>query len=318
MRRPNLLRFIFPSMAMLRLSLYLVCAFTLCSLLAARVVYGKATEAALALGHELLGLEDLTNDDEVIELNGERLHRATAATTDSVSTVLDRFEDYCKQSPGVFEQGLQEAMREHMDTIRKHVPASALRSTAIRSEEGGRGMVACFTDDRASGLKGLGEALQRFLKSSDLSEFGRFRYSYAERKGEKTYVSTMWADTGLNMKTMFPAVGDAAGSDSALLPRPPRSRRTLTAGAQGMPYALRMYVSTDSIESVAKFYADWMPKHGWKLVGQKASHGSSGYLREDGYQVFLSVVDQQGKAYVALTEAGNPRTPSVASVVVKE
>jgi ABC-type sugar transport system permease subunit len=133
-----------------------------------------------------------------------------------------------------------------------------------------------------------------------------------------TYVSTMWADTGLNLKTMFPATGDAAGSDSALLPRPPSARRTLSAGAEGMPYALRMYVSSDSTESLGRFYADWLKKRAWKLIGQKPSHGSSGYMREDGYQVFLTIIEQRGQAYVALTESGNGRTPSVASVVVKE
>jgi hypothetical protein len=85
-----------------------------------------------------------------------------------------------------------------------------------------------------------------------------------------------------------------------------------------MPYALRMYVSSDSTESLGRFYADWLKKRAWKLIGQKPSHGSSGYMREDGYQVFLTIIEQRGQAYVALTESGNGRTPSVASVVVKE
>jgi hypothetical protein len=318
MRPRTFLRFFLPSWAMLRLSVYLVFAFSLCSVLAARVVYGKATEAALAFGHELIGLEDLTSDDEIVEVNGERLHRATAASTDSVAAVLDRVEDYCKKSPGVLGQGLQEALQQHPDLLAKRVPAGALRSAVIRNEAGERGMVACFTDDRVSGLAGLKGALRRFVETSNLGEFGHFRYTYAERKGEKTYVSTMWADTGLNLKTMFPATGDAAGSDSALLPRPPSARRTLSAGAEGMPYALRMYVSSDSTESLGRFYADWLKKRGWKLIGQKPSHGSSGYMREDGYQVFLTIIEQRGQAYVALTESGNGRTPSVASVVVKE
>lgn len=317
MRPRTFLRLIFPSWAMLRLSAYLIFAFTLCSALAARVVYGQATEAALALGHQLIGLEDLTDDDEVININGERMHRSTAATADSVETVLDRFEEYCKKSPGALGQAMQGAMREYAPQLERRVPKGPVRSAVIRSEADGRGMVACFTDDKVSGLTGLGDSLKRFLKTSNLAEFGRFRYSYAERKGDKTFVATVWADTGLNMKTMFPATGDAQGSDSLVLPRPPNARRTLSAGAEGMPYALRMYVSQDSTASLTRFYTDHMAKHGWKLIGQKDSHKSFGYLRDDGYQVFLTIADQDGTAYVALTEAANGRTPSIASVVVK-
>ena len=105
--------------------------------------------------------------------------------------------------------------------------ALALRNAVFREEAATRGMVLCFVggpnpDSPASWLA----ALRRFSTTRDLSSFGRLRYSFAEvTEHESTRVVTLWADTGLNLPTLFPKTGDANGDDSAVVPRPPGARR---------------------------------------------------------------------------------------------
>jgi hypothetical protein len=150
--------------------------------------------------------------------------------------------------------------------------------------------------------------LQRFVRTARLGEFGKFRYVYAQKtRSGKTHVITTWADTDLDMRAMFPAEGDAAGTDSTVVPRPPHSRRTLCAHAAGMNYGLRMYLSTDRLDSLKSHYEEWRSHN--RFSPGKDGQGKSGttvYLRGDGYQVFLSLTEKDGQTYVTLTEAGSP------------
>src|SRR5690606_14225664 len=104
-----------------------------------------------------------------------------AHTTQSVTEVLDRYEGYCRSAPSALGRAMQEIPQalEGAAPVSKEQPALA---GILREEAGGRGMVACFVDEHASGdLERLGARLQAFSRSGDLSELGRFRYAFAER-----------------------------------------------------------------------------------------------------------------------------------------
>ena len=114
---------------------------------------------------------------------------------------------------------------------------------------------------------------------------------------------SLWADNGLNLSTLFPTTGDAAGDDSPLLPRPPAARRTLAASAEGMPFAVRSYESSQAPDLVQHFYDEWLTKRGFRAAHDAGSNSSS-YLRADGYQAFLSLMRSDGHTYVTVTETG--------------
>jgi hypothetical protein len=305
-----------PSRALLRVVAYAIFAFSLVALLAARVLLADVKEAALAAGHELGQLGDLLRGEEIIQVNGERMHHASTYTDQDLGTVLDRFEGYCASSPGPLGRAMSDFPKELIDKALPKLQSRPARLGFVRDEGRGRGMVACFASDEIEGPS-IAEKLERFLSTLRLGEFGKFRYAFAEKtKAGDTHVTTVWADGALDIRAMFPAEGDAAGADSLVLARPPNARRTLTAAAEGMPYALRVYESTDGAESLRTFYAGFMQSHDFYPVEDGDREGTAAYLRADGYQAFISIGEQQGKASVTLLEAGHMDGPPTATVEV--
>src|SRR4051812_22637053 len=85
----RLLRWLLPSRRVLRLSAYFSCVSLAGLLFLGRALYAASREDAFSLGHELLGLADLTRGAETVELNGERFHHAVSATAQPLHGVLD-------------------------------------------------------------------------------------------------------------------------------------------------------------------------------------------------------------------------------------
>lgn|SRR6478735_963866 len=294
-----------PSRRVLRLSLYFGCVSLIGLLVEGRALYAATREDAFGLGHELLGLADLTGDAETLTLNGERFHHAVSATSQPLRTVLDRVEQHCRNHPGAAALVLDRLAESDPKPFARYAPPGALRNGVFREEAATRGMVLCFVSGPNSGSAGsFLQALRRFSATRDLSAFGRLRYSFAETEGSgSTRVVTLWADTGLNLSALFPASGDARGSDSPVVPRPPSARRTLSASAEGRPFSVRSYESTQSIAATQAFYDSWMREQGYQASHAPES-GASSYLRADGYQVFLSLLASERHTFATLTESG--------------
>jgi hypothetical protein len=319
MRARSFIRLLLPSRAFLRLTAYSIFAFFALALLAARILVADVKEAALSAGHELAQLADLLDGTETIRLNGERLHHGSTYTDQDVTTVLDRFEAYCAASPSTIGRAMSDFPKELAGEVEKRIPDHAARLGFVRDEAKGRGMVACLVSDQPTSSLDLAERLDHFMTTARLGEFGKFRYAFAERlESGRTHVITTWADTGLDIRAMFPSQGDAAGSDSPVLPRPPNARRTLSAAAEGLPYGLRLYEATDSADSLRIFYEGWMHQHGFATAEGGERHGTVAYLRDDGYQVFVAIGEHEGRASVTLLEAGRTNAPSTAAVQVTE
>jgi hypothetical protein len=312
----SLARSLVPSRALLRLTAYCTIVFLGVALVAARRLRADIGEAGLSAGRRLSKLADLLGGTETIELNGEQMHHSSSFTKQDVKTVLDRFENYCADSPSMLGRAMSDFPKSLSGTIERAVPMRAFRLGFVRDEAKGRGMIACFVSDKPSTFAGLKERLERLVTTLRLGELGHFRYVYAEPSGEgSTHVVALWADSDLDIRAMFPAKGDAAGTDSVVLPRPPNARRTLSASAAEMPYAVRMYVSADASSSVDQYYRGWMAEHRFSEVeGAQNREGTSAYLRDDGYQAFVTIDDQSGHTYVTLLEAGDPDVPSVAAI----
>jgi hypothetical protein len=309
MRLP-LFRLFLPNAKILRVTAYFVTVFVALSALAARSLYAQVKDAATALGRELLELPELTRGAEVVVLNGARMHHARTITTDSVAAVLDRLEAHCDAKPGAVAEAMNELRAAHPQMFRN------TKSVAVmRKDDEEQGMIICFAGERRLGLAGLSEALSRFSKSADLSEFGQLRYAYAERlEAGKTRAVVMWSDGELNVSKMFPATGDAAGADSRVLPRPPASRRTLSAAVEGMPYSLRSYDSSQPAAAIQGFYDAWMKKTGFELGARAEKHGTSVYARPDGYQAFVTIFADQARTSVTLIESSQLDATALATV----
>ena len=296
-------RLLSTSLRTLRLGAYAAVVFAGLAFATSRAVYADAREVGLGVGRQLAKLEDLTSGAAVVRVNGAEVHRSSTTTDQPVRAVLDRYEAYCRQTPSLLGRAMQEipAALEDRITIPRAAPA---RSAILRDDAGDAGMVACFVDDRDQGkdtAEALTARLQAFTKSGDLSELGRFRYVFAERtKRGRTHVVTLWSDGPIRLGAMFPASGDAPGTDSAVAPRPPRSRRILSASTDGFPSAVRVYTSAASADEVRATYDRELRAGGFARVeGTKAL----AYVREDGAQIVLSVAESENATSVTLVES---------------
>jgi hypothetical protein len=304
MRVPWYLRKLLPSIALIRVSFFLTCVALVFALLAARAAKADIGELGLAAGRQLDHLQDLTADAETLLINGAQLSRATQYTPDAVSNVLDRVEDACMRNPGLLGQAMREVPADVLAKVNaEELPRSA-RNAIIRDEGGDGGMVMCFVGAKPTSLRELGARLEHFLQTLELYELGDFRYVYAVRKGDKTRVTTLWATGSVNLKRMFPEQGDAAGSDSALAPRPPNARRTFTATAAGQSSGMRMYESRESSAALDAFYGAEMHRRGFRVPDGAKQDGTTAFNHPNGQQVFVSIASIDEKTYVTLTETG--------------
>jgi len=303
------LRGLVPSRRALRVFSYFSCISLVGLAFEARTLHAAAREDAFTLGHELLGLSDLTAGAETVSLNGARFHHAMNSSSAPLHAVLDRIEQHCREQPGSAARVLDQLAVHDPKRFQRHAPPGAMRSAVFREESGPRGMIVCFVGgpDPASVADWLA-ALRRFSQSRDLSSFGRLRYSFAESAEHgATRVVTLWADDGLDLSALFPKTGDARGSDSPSIPRPPGARRTLTASAGGMPFSVHGYESQQSLADIQRFYDTWMRQHGYQNAHISEPDVSS-YLHASGNQVFISLLQSDQRALVTVTESGQVDT----------
>jgi hypothetical protein len=299
-------RLLIPSARSLRMATYSLFAFGTLAAAATRSVHADVREMGLGVGHQLAKLEDLTAGSSLVRVNGAEVHRASGHTAQSAHEVLDRFESYCRESPGTLGRAMQDipaAMADRIDLPK----GDPLRASVLRDEARGRGMVVCFVDDPGAPPQPLTEKLRALAETSDLSKLGRFRYVFAEPSASSnggTHVVTFWSDRPLNLRSMFPATGDAPGTDSALAPRPAGSRRTLSASVDGYPAGVRIYESQASRAAIEKMYDETLRAKGFAKVDVKTAHRGAAYLREDNAEVLVSFVESGSRTIVTIVEAG--------------
>lgn len=301
----SLARWVLPRSASLRLGVYLTVVCGVLSLVSGYSLYAHAKDAALAFGAELAGLGDLTAGAEVIQINGERFHHSLAIVDGEPRAILDRLQAECEARPGLLGQTLAE-LSARAEGNGAAGERAAGDHGVVRHEGNGRGMLVCWVSDERSGLAGLAERIDEFARTSRLSVFGHARYAYVESlPGLQVRVMTLWAETDLDLASLFPASGDAAGADSRLLPRPPEATRLLSAAAEGMPFRLLHYSSRTPRAEVLAFYERWLVERGWRRV--EAPPGSvTAYQRTDGHQVFLNLLERTTGSLVTLVESSAP------------
>jgi hypothetical protein len=295
------IHWLLPSRRALRVSAYLTCVSVLLSLLCARLLHAQAREGMLAFGEQLSGLGELTGDAEAIVANGQRFQLARLTRDEPLDAVLDRVERYCADHPAVLGRTLAGVPERHTVEISDDLTDPKKRAI-IREEAGDKGIVVCFTETGSTVNTGLSAALGGVMRG-DFSSFGRVVYTFAERDTGGTRVTTVWSAGGLDLSQLFPTQGDAAGTDSSLLPRPPSARRTLSAHADGAALAVRVYESGEPLNVVRESYAQAMQRAGFVATGERAED-SIGYLGKDGQLAIVTISDIEGHTYVTLTEAG--------------
>src|SRR6202034_1080860 len=98
--------------------------------------------------------------------------------------------------------------------------------------------------------------------------FGALHYVIVERTpgSTKTYVRRQWTDGEFVLTKMFPAEGDAPGTDLAEVSRPEGSRRILDASVSGSNFGVRVYEAPGAPEAILAAYDRDLPTKGWTSV----------------------------------------------------
>ena len=230
-----------------------------------------AEEAAKQSGLELLKQigPALVGEPEVALLNGQRMSLASKLTPLSVSQVIERFSQHCRENSGGLAGEIEAlprgtaALQQLPEALRD--PSRWLSSETI-AQDGKVGQIACVArKNSGGGLSGLVERVLAFTESGDLAELGDARYVVARRDDAsgQTHVLAMWTEGKFNIPEMFASSGDAPGTDSRDVPRPPDARRVLSAEMAHRSYALRMYDTQLSHAEVLAYYEQQLEPRGF-------------------------------------------------------
>jgi hypothetical protein len=197
------------------------------------------------------------------------------------------------------------------DTPDDKKPALA-KSGAIRvgGEDGKEGAVMCFVKGEKS-KPTTGESFNAFFKTGELGAIGDLRYVYTSRneKSGKTLVLTAWTDSKFNLLEMIGDPDkDCAGNDFPEIPRVPSSVRTISAHAEGTPYGINVYRTTDKPAETLAFFDREMHAKGWFTYDPEMNekdHGGLGraYMKDAVVVTLATSVQPEGN-FVAVGLAG--------------
>lgn len=291
---------------LVRVMAYAASVFGIAGLLAASSAYGGVEDGALEIGQEL-GKLDGIGTKSPISLNGQPIYVGSQVLNMSVGEALDRAETLCHRGdpahPG------KEPLRLDSDELSLETEGDSIGK--IREERDGRGVVICFAPDTP--VAGLQEKMGRYLdffKSGNLEELGDLRYFYAkETDAGKTHLVRVWTEGSFDFYAMTSLHGeDAPGSDPSDAPRPPESRRLLSATADKTVYAVRVYETKLSPAEIAETYDQRMVDRGWERLAD--SGVARVYQRRD-VSVFVTPTTRDGRTLVSMLHMGYD--PAVAS-----
>ena len=293
----------------LRVCVYALVMTSVSGFFTARSALGLMREQLKALGAELLPLADLLEGATPLRINGETLIFSSTFVRDtSVRQVLDRVQAHCEENPGPLTKRLRGLLANFSDGVsgRDALARDILSRLALtRDESEQSGFIQCMTGSSSaseSSVDELGDDL-------DLGKLGNLRYVMVDRggpgEGNVARVISLVTEGPFHLGSLTPpALGDAKGSDSARVPRPPNSTRLFSLEALGSPYAVRIYETSTSAAKVLEFYdrelRDWNP-----VTLPENENVVHGYVK-GAIPVVVGVAREQSKNVVTISEFGGP------------
>jgi hypothetical protein len=217
-------------------------------------------------------------------LNGARIVLTTGRSEQPIGVLLDHFQAACRRHSGGVHAALQQV------PARGHALPS-LMDGVLRAEHGGQGMVACLDLGEATlGPEEWLRRIERFAATSDLAQLGGLRVVRAQALGDGSFFVAAWNDGSLQLRRMFPKVGDAPGTDFPALPRPQGSRRIFSAWQEQAPSGVNVYASAEKAGPAFEAHMRALEALGWS-----ANDGS--FLRSE-KSSYAALYQRQGSSVV--------------------
>lgn len=239
--------------------------------------HARFGEGAVAFGEALAGLSHPSHGaghETAIVLNGQAFRLASLSSEDAPSAVLARAERALSQGFALRYQASEGAgVVLGLDAGSSSFPSQWLRgrsSSAGAADAGSFGLRYVFVRPAASG---------------------------------GSHVLVAWTEGRLELGAMFPASGDASGSDVDGLPRPPGAVRLLSARVPHRGYALAAYRVAGEPDAALERYADQLRHGGVRVVRLGPQRGSVTVMRGQ-ERAFVHSFRQGGHSVIALVRAG--------------
>jgi hypothetical protein len=298
---------------LIRVSTYLTLVGALCAFCLARAASARIDEAVQQFGQGLLQKlgPQIIGETQQLLVNGQRMLFSSQVSERPLATTLDELQRHCESvaSPALAAiSNLPSAAQK--DLLAGLEDPRRLTTDRYDTLDHAMGQIACIAHPQdGADLEQTFERALAFLESGDLSELGDARYFMARKVTEqRTQVLSIWTEGHFDLLGMFPAEGDAPGSDSPVVPRPPTARRTFSALVPDRPYTVRIYESRETPEAILKHYDQLMPAEGW--VEQPTSDGDElrvltrAFSRGDTVAFVILDAAREGETPVTLIEVG--------------
>jgi len=256
----------------------------------------------------------LMDTEQAMTINGQRMFLAARTTPMPMKEVLGVFERDCHENSGGIAEQLGQLPQEIRGTPIPEQLRDPARWFTLREEDEQAGQVTCFVRQSSEGgLSGLIARLSAFAKSGDLGELGDARYVVARHDASTglTRVMALWTEGSFKVLELFPKQGDAPGSDSSTVPRPPNSVRVLSAQVPDKPYALRLYDSDETPTEILDHYQRMLPAQGWSQLPVPTTPDidindfSRTFTKQGRAAIVVVNTTPQQKSGVSLIELGN-------------
>jgi len=283
---------------LLRAGAYLGFTMACASAWSIKVARAEMREQTIALGRSMAQIANAGNHDVTpLVMNGERMMIASSVTEDSARAVLDRYEEHCKTSGGA--KGWAELKKDD-------ATAAFGENGLVRAGDDDEGSVVCFVRGAHTNAT-VREAFETFARTGELGHLGKVRYAYARKNPSsgRTLVLTAWTEDSFNLFDFMPEDGkDVRGDDFADIPRPERSSRALAVRAEGLPYALNVYKTSDGPGPVLAYYDAEMTRRGYRGFDPEEPTAPGRTFVKDGVVLTVAAHAEAGATFVALGLAG--------------
>ena len=256
------------------------------------------------LGDELAALDTGAGADSTLELNGATLQLSSLTVEAELGVVLDRFDALCAKDAPSLTAELQ------------RVQPRATHGALLREQNAQGAVALCLAQPTDASLQSLSERTGDYAGARDLSLFGQLRYLRA-RRTQAGAVHVLFAHTTgpLPLAAMFPAHGDASGSDFAELPRPGSARRVLSMRLAGSGHGLVAYALQDASGHALQRYAQQLERNGFvqlQVAPQPSAALETRAFARAGTLFLVHARSQGGHSVLSAVRIG-PRAPLTAA-----
>jgi hypothetical protein len=273
---------------------------------------GQMEEKALRLGGDLAQFSDLLHGTHRVRLNGETIYLASTVAEEDKHTLLDRFDEHCRQHSGGLAEEFARLPQAEQQRLAAKAPFSwKSRFGSIRRENDEAGMVVCFAQREGDGLSSAIARLQAVVETGDLGAFGNLRYAFVRRtKAGQSHVLLTFTEGSFNLNRVLGRGQEPGGDDPPGAPRPPGGRRVLSVSADGAPYGVQSFHTDLSPQAVAAFYREVMPQLGWQKALAEDTVYNAAIYQQNGVSMTITALElAEGQPTTVTFVEGSPVNP---------